>query len=213
MFTGIVEDLGTIAHVSPRGNGLELAIRTRIPLAEVKIGDSIATDGVCLTAERCVDSLFYATAAAETLASSTLGDARIGRVVHLERAMQLGGRLDGHLVQGHVDGVGKVRSARQERETWVFWIDAPREISRYIAGKGSICIDGVSLTVNEVDGAAFRVNVVPHTAQVTRFATFTAGQRVNLEVDVIAKYVERLLGTPNSGGLTLDTLQKYGFTS
>ena len=213
MFTGLVEDLGTIVEVRPRGNGLEIAIRTQIPLAEVAIGDSIAVNGVCLTTERCEGDRFVAVAGRETLQKTALGSVRTGERVHLERAMQLGGRLGGHLVQGHVDGIGRVERVEDAGESWVIWISVPPELARYIASKGSITIDGVSLTVNEVDGNRFRVNIVPHTLTVTRLGRMGPGAAVNLEVDVISKYVERLLGerSGHGPGLTLETLAANGF--
>lgn len=210
MFTGLVEDVGTITRVSRRGSGKELAIRTLLPMAEIAVGDSVAVDGACLTAESFEGDQFIAVAATETLAHTTLGEAQPGRRVHLERALRLGDRLGGHLVQGHVDGVGRIRSARQERESWVMWIELDREIVRFVAPKGSITLDGVSLTVNEVDGHALRVNIVPHTATVTRLGSLRGGDRINVEVDVLAKYVERLLAG-RSEGLTLETLARHGF--
>lgn len=211
MFTGLVEDVGTIARVRPRGNGRELAIRSRLPLAEIALGDSIAVDGACLTAESFDGDLFVVTAGAETLAHTTLGSVAPGRAVHLERALRLGDRLGGHLVQGHVDGLGRVRSAESRRESWVMWVALEeRGLARFVAPKGSITIDGVSLTVNEVDGDALRVNIVPHTAGVTRLGALRPGDRVNIEVDVLAKYVERLLHG-RSEGLTWETLARHGF--
>lgn len=211
MFTGLIEDTGAIVGVSPRGRGLRLEIRTRLPLAQVAVGDSIACDGVCLTVESCAADRFVVTAGAETLALTTFGAARAGTPLHLERARRVGDRLDGHIVQGHVDGVGVIHSNERIDESWVTWIDAPPDLSRYIAAKGSICVDGISLTVNEVDGARFRCNLVPHTIEVTHAGDWRAGARVNLEVDVLAKYVERLLGARPAAGLSLDTLEKYGF--
>lgn len=210
MFTGLIEDTGAIVGVSPRGRGLVLEIRTALPLGDVKIGDSIACDGACLTVESTTADRFTVTAGAETLAKTTLGAARPGRRLHLERARRIGDRLDGHLVQGHVDGVGTVRRHDRADESHVVWVEAPADLTRYIAAKGSITIDGVSLTVNELDGPRFRCNLVPHTVAVTHAADWRPGEPVNLEVDVLAKYVERLLGAP-AGGLTLDTLDKYGF--
>ena len=213
MFTGLIEDVGVIVAVTPRGNGHELRIRTHLPMAEVAIGDSIAVDGVCLTAETVGADEFSAVAGRETLTHTTLSHVRAGRSVHLERALRLGDRLGGHLVQGHVDGVGKVMSLARERESHVLWISLPQQLSRYIAPKGSICIDGVSLTVNECDDSALRVNIVPHTAETTRLGSLTSGHPVNLEVDVLAKYVERLMGGGSAGTtLSLETLKKHGFT-
>jgi riboflavin synthase len=193
MFTGLVEDLGTVTEVRPRGSGLELGIRTAIPLAEVAVGDSIAVDGACLTAERFEGDRFFAVAGRETMERTSLSSVRPGARVHLERAMVLGGRLGGHLVQGHVDGVGRIERSEAAGESWVVWIRPPAELLRYIAAKGSITVHGVSLTVNEIEGGRFRVNVVPHTQSVTRISALRAGEAVNLEVDILAKYVERLL--------------------
>lgn len=211
MFTGLIEDTGAVVGVSPRGRGLRLEIRTRLPLAEVAIGDSIACDGACLTVESREADRFVVTAGAETLRLTTLGAVRVGARLHLERARRVGDRLDGHIVQGHVDGVGTIRSNERVDESWVTWIEAPADLARYIAAKGSIAIDGVSLTVNEVDGARLRCNLVPHTIEVTHAGDWAPGGRVNLEVDVLAKYVERLLGARPSAGLTLASLEKYGF--
>lgn len=215
MFTGLVEDTGTIVSRAPFGNGIRFAIKTRIDLAEVELGASIAVDGVCLTAESFEGDVWTATAGAETLAATTLGDFKAGRRVHLERALRLGDRLGGHLVQGHVDGVGAVRSIAKERESVVIWTEAPPELSRFIANKGSITLDGVSLTVNEIDGHAFRVGIVPHTAEWTHLGDLRPGSRVNLEVDVLAKYVERLLGARSdaASGVDLAFLQKHGFAT
>lgn len=211
MFTGIVEAEGVIAAVTRRGAGLALEIASPLPLAEVRIGDSIAVDGACLTVESRAADRFVATAARETVERTTLGEARAGRRVHLERAMVLGGRLDGHLVQGHVDGVGAVRRSFAADESWILWIEVPPDLARFVAEKGSVCLDGVSLTVNEVSGCLFRVNGVPHTARVTHLAALRPGDRVNVEVDVLARYVERLLSERRSGGLTLDKLKDSGF--
>ncbi|MEZ4321383.1 MAG: riboflavin synthase [Myxococcota bacterium] len=211
MFTGLVEDIGTIVAVRPVGAGRALTFRTAIPMSDVAVGASIAVNGACLTAERFVEGGFVAVAASETLAKTTLGRLGAGSRVHLERALRLGDRLDGHLVQGHVDGTGEVVSSSRERESWVIWVRMPADLARFVAPKGSITIDGVSLTVNEVtDGGTFRVNIVPHTIEVTLLGELKPGSSVNLEVDVLAKYVERLLGG-RGGGLTLETLRKHGF--
>lgn len=212
MFTGLVEDTGEIAAVRPDRGGVELKIRTRIPLAEVAVGDSIAVDGVCLTVESRSGDVFVATAARETLALTTLGALGAGSAVHLERALAVGDRLGGHIVQGHVDCTGVVVESRDAAESWVLWIDVPATHARYVAAKGSICVDGVSLTVNEVVGTRFRVNLVPHTTAVTKMGALRVGDHVNVEVDVLAKYVERLLGADGSGkGLTLESLVRNGF--
>ena len=222
MFSGIIEDLGTLIGSEPRGNGRTLVVRCGLPIGggdgAVKLGDSIAVDGACLTVEsmRPPDT-FTVAAGRETLERTTLGAARPGDRLHLERALRLGDRLDGHLVSGHVDGVGVVRSSRADTESVVVWVEAPPELTRYIAEKGSVCLNGVSLTVNEVEGAALRVNLIPFTADVTRLAALRVGDRVNIEVDLIARYLERLLGARgsagSSGGLTLDKLAAYGFST
>jgi riboflavin synthase len=227
MFTGLVEDTGAIIASRPAGNGRSLTIRTRIPAAEIAIGDSIACDGVCLTAETIGSDSFTVTAGIETLQKTTVGSWSAGRSVHLERALRVGDRLGGHLVQGHVDGVAEVASLSKAAESVVIWIRAPGDLAKYVVTKGSICVDGVSLTVNEVqdlrspggslrasstlaDGSLFRVNIIPHTATVTRLGGLSAGDRVNLEVDLLARYVERLLGG-SAGGLTEEKLRQHGF--
>jgi riboflavin synthase len=197
MFTGLIEDTGTIASITTRGSGREIGVRTGLPLGEVRIGDSIAVDGACLTAERIEGDRFFATCGRETLEKTTLGQARVGRRVHLERALRLGDRLGGHMVQGHVDGTARVRSVTPSGESVVIWVDGAPELLRYVASKGSVCVNGVSLTVNEVDARGFRVNIVPHTATRTHLGALRSGESVNIEVDVLAKYVERLVkGAP-----------------
>lgn len=210
MFTGLVSDRGELLEVRPHLNGRILRIRCGYDLSQVSVGDSIAVNGVCLTAETLGPDTFTATAGAETLARTTLGQLRRGDRVHLELALRVGDRLGGHMVQGHVDGVGKVRSCAQQGESHVVQIEAPAALTRYIVEKGSICVDGVSLTVNEIQGSTFRVNIIPHTAANTGLAALRPGQGVNLEVDIIARYVERMLGD-RAGGLTLDTLRAHGY--
>ena len=213
MFTGLVEDIGTLIDVRPRGNGKILSIRTAIPMAEVRLGDSISVNGACLTADGFHDDGFECVAATETLAKTTLGQLRKGDALHLERALKLGDRLDGHLVQGHVDGTGAVVSAGMQSESFVLWVRPEPGLLKYIAAKGSITIDGVSLTVNEVGSDAFRVNLVPHTTDVTLLGALRTGTPVNLEVDVLAKYVERLLGDRGAGGgLTIEALRDNGWS-
>lgn len=194
MFTGLVEDTGAVVERSPLGHGVRLVLRTALPLADVAIGDSIACDGCCLTVEGIDGDRFSVTAGRETLDKTTLGTWQPGRRVHFERALRVGDRLGGHLVQGHVDGVGVVVRAAVEAESLVAWLEAPADLARLVATKGSVAVDGVSLTVNEVAGAQFRVNLIPHTVAVTHLGELTAGRPVNLEVDVIARYVERILG-------------------
>lgn len=212
MFTGLVEDTGVVVAKTPHGNGVRLVIRTALPLAEVRVGDSIACDGCCLTAERLEGDRFSVTAGRETLDKTTVGTWSPGRRVHLERALRVGDRLGGHLVQGHVDGVGRVVSAAAAQESVVAWIEAPAELARLVATKGSITVDGVSLTVNEVAGRNFRINLIPHTVAVTHLGELAAGRSVNLEVDVIARYVERLLA-PSPDDALDQALTRAGFRS
>ena len=202
MFSGIVADLGTITERSPRGNGCTLLIETGFPVGGedgIQLGDSIACNGVCLTAESLQPpNRFTVAAGKETLDCTTFGSLKAGDRLHLERALQVNARLDGHIVSGHVDGVGTVVSTTAEKESWVVWIESPQSMARYIAKKGSITVDGVSLTVNEVNEARFRVNIIPFTAEHTTLCTHAPGGSVNLEVDLIARYLERMLGVDNA---------------
>lgn len=186
MFTGIVEELGRVRVAEPDGR---LAIEASIVSSTLQIGSSIAVNGCCLTAVEVAPDGFMAQAVAETLSRTNLGDLESGSEVNLERPLALDGRLDGHLVQGHVDGTGVLIDSAPEMR-----ISAPPEILRYTVEKGSVTVDGVSLTVVGVDDGSFTVAVIPHTAEVTTLGRRERGERVNLEVDLIAKYVERLLG-------------------
>ena len=212
MFTGLVEDTGVLRAARPEGDGLRLTFQTQIPLGEVAIGDSIACDGACLTVVSMQGDTFDVVAGAETLRLTTWGAARPGRRVHFERALALGARLGGHLVQGHVDGVGTVTASHAVSESWVMWVDVGEALCKYVIVKGSITLDGVSLTVNEVRGTLIRVNLIPHTSSATHLVDKRPGEGVNVETDLIARYVERLLGgfSP-SEGVTLQQLQRTGF--
>ena len=213
MFTGIVEDVGTVVEVRPRGNGRTLTVRTALPVggAGIGLGDSIAVMGACLTAEDLAPpDRFTVACGAETLERTTLGGLAVGGRVHLERALQVGDRLDGHMVSGHVDAVGTLVGSRKQRESLVLHVRIPDDLARYVAPKGSICLDGVSLTVNEVAGSTFRVNIVPYTTEHTRLADLQPGDRMNVEVDIIARYLERLLGGPRPG-LDRQRLVELGF--
>lgn len=191
MFTGIVTTVGSIATVAPTAGGVRLCVTAPgLGLADGQVGESIAVNGVCLTAILISAAGFDADVSRETL-RCTVGF-EVGERVNLERALLLSDRLGGHLVSGHVDGVGVVISAEAAGDNRVFWFEAPREVARYIAVKGSIAINGVSLTVNEVNDMRFSVNIIPHTLAATTLGALTAGARVNLEADTVARYVERL---------------------
>ncbi|HYI81968.1 MAG TPA: riboflavin synthase [Acetobacteraceae bacterium] len=201
MFTGIVTDLGTVREVQPIGGAhdMRVVIGTspaflRDPAPAV-VGVSIGCSGVCLTAVDLGGDWFAVDASAETLSKTTLGRARPGSRINLERSLRLGDELGGHLVSGHVDGVAEVLSATPENASVRYRFRLPPGLSRFVAAKGSIAIDGVSLTVNEVDGDAFGVNIIPHTAAVTTFSTLQPGSLVNIEIDTLARYVARLKDT------------------
>jgi len=210
MFTGIIEAVGTITAVEPRGGDVRLAVRCGdLDLSGTAIGDSIAVNGCCLTVVARDDRVFAADVSRESLGLTTLGALEPGSVVNLERALTLSKPLGGHLVTGHVDGIGRVESRADDGRSVRFRLRVPDALARYVARKGSICVDGVSLTVNEVDGPVFGVNIVPHTLAATVFGDYRNGTRVNLEVDIVARYLERLVGEP--GGLSRERLEEYGF--
>ncbi|HNR22863.1 MAG TPA: riboflavin synthase [Steroidobacteraceae bacterium] len=195
MFTGIIQDVGTVRGVTPRGGDTEFVFAVdRLPLAGVRPGDSIAVNGVCLTATRVGADEFAADVSRETLAVTTLAELASGTRVNLEPALRAGDALGGHLVSGHVDGVAEVLAIEPDARSVRVTIGVPRQLARYIARKGSVAVDGVSLTVNGVDGEVFDVNLVPHTQSVTTLGAWAPGRRVNLEVDQVARYVERLIG-------------------
>lgn len=218
MFTGLIQAVGSLSHTESRGGDCRLTLATgTLPMAGVKLGDSIAVNGVCLTAIALGEHEFSADVSRETLSRTTLGNARVGTPVNLELALLPTTRLGGHLVSGHVDGLGLVIDRQADARSWRFVIEAPAALARYIAEKGSICIDGISLTVNSVDGARFGVNIVPHTLTETTLGHTVAGQRVNLEVDLLARYTERLLlgdkAAISASGVTMALLENAGFAS
>ena len=193
MFTGIVEERGQVLAVTPMGDSARLVIRAALAVSDAKLGDSIAVNGVCLTVTEFDEESFSADVMAETLLRTSLGAALPGSDVNLERAMPAHGRLGGHLVQGHVDGTGSILTIEPTEHWTVVRVGIPRELSRYIAEKGSITIDGVSLTVVSVDDTSFSVSLIPTTLRETTLGDRSIGDVVNLEIGVIAKYVERLL--------------------
>lgn len=194
MFTGIVTDLGEVRRVI-RGQGQDarFEIGTHYDLSSIEIGASIAHNGVCLTVIAAGSDHYVIQASDETLSKTSLGEWQSGTRVNLERACKVGDELGGHIVSGHVDGVARVVSIRPENESLRFIFEAPAELAKFVAPKGSVALDGVSLTVNEVDGRLFGINVIPHTQAVTTFGLYREGSAVNMEIDMLARYVARLL--------------------
>ena len=194
MFTGIIQALGTLQSQQPIGGDLRLDINTgQLDMTDVALGDSVAVNGVCLTVVSCTANSFSADVSNETRSLTSLGRLQVGSSVNLEKALTLQSRLGGHWVSGHVDGLGEILSRTEDARSVRFDVRAPQDLARYIAPKGSITIDGVSLTVNAVTDADFMLNIVPHTLQATCFADYQVGDQVNLEVDVLARYIERLM--------------------
>lgn len=216
MFTGIVEELGEIVSIDRQGISGSIRIRAKKVLEGTKIGDSIAVNGICLTVVSMQDGMFTADVMAETIRRSSLSQAKPGDAVNLERAMAADGRFGGHIVSGHIDGTGSIRSYRREENAVWVTIETKPEILRLIVEKGSICIDGISLTVAGVTEDAFAVSIIPHTGEETTLLTHQPGALVNLENDVVGKYVERLMNfaseesQPKSSGITMEFLEEYG---
>ncbi|MGI5978683.1 MAG: riboflavin synthase [Oscillospiraceae bacterium] len=209
MFTGLVEELGTVRALQKTGRCAVLTIDASAILDDLKIGDSVAVNGVCLTVTSLTGKGFTADVMHETVERSGLFQLQPGSPVNLERAMRADGRFGGHIVAGHIDGTGRVRSVRRDENALWFQISAPPDILRYVVEKGSVAVDGVSLTVASVTGGEFAVSVIPHTAERTVLGSTRPGSTVNLECDLIGKYVEKLLG--KTGGLTKEFLAKYDF--
>lgn len=195
MFTGIITGIGSVRRLVPLGNGEDMRIEIASPwpdTASIAMGASIACSGCCLTAVALGPDWFAVDASAETLSKTRLGHWREGSRMNLERSLKMGDELGGHLVSGHIDGLGTVAAVVQENASWRVSVDVPRELSRFIAQKGSVAIDGVSLTVNEVAGTRFGVNIIPHTWDVTTLGQLKPGQAVHIEIDMLARYVARL---------------------
>jgi len=211
MFTGIIEEMGAVRSLQRSAGAARLTLSASKVLEGTVIGDSICVNGVCLTVVAMGTGEFSADVAVETLRVTNLGDLTPGAKVNLERALQLSARIGGHLVSGHVDAVGRVRERREEGNGWRVAFEAPGAVLRYVIRKGSIAIDGISLTVADVDASGFSVAMIPHTAKLTTLGFKTAGDTVNLESDIIGKYVERLLGGRTPDGLSLELLRKNGF--
>ncbi len=216
MFTGIILAVGKIAGIENKAGDCRLKIATgKLPLGGAALGDSIAVNGVCLTAVELGNGYFVADVSNETLSRTILKNASVGTPVNLELALTPNTRMGGHIVSGHVDGIGKVIEKKPDARSVKFTFKVPDNLAKYIAEKGSICINGISLTVNEVNGATFSVNIVPHTLKETTLVDAVVGTEVNLEVDLLARYMERLMqgeaAANNHSGITEDLLQKSGF--
>jgi len=217
MFTGIIESIGSIRSLTPKGGDVRVYVETgKLDLADVKLGDSIAVNGVCLTAVELPGDGFWADVSRETLDCTAFHQLKAGSRVNLEKALTPSSRLGGHLVSGHVDGVGEIVSREENARAIQFRVRAPKELAKYIAHKGSITVDGTSLTVNAVDGAEFELTIVPHTLAETIMADYRAGRQVNLEVDLLARYLERLLlgdkaAEPSAGGISESFLAANGY--
>lgn len=215
MFTGIVQAVGRVSAVQPQGADVRLRIASAdLDLRQAAIGDSIAVSGVCLTVVELPGDGFWADVSAETLRCTRAGAWQVGSRVNLEPALTPSTRLGGHFVSGHVDGLATVEQIQSEGRSQVFRLAAPDALARYIAAKGSVCLDGVSLTVNTVTGSVFSVNIVPHTLAVTTLGDWRAGQAVHLEVDLLARYLERLLHGPQTDvetGISRAFLARHGF--
>jgi len=218
MFTGIIEAVGSIRSIKQHAKDMTITVDCgALDLSDVKLGDSIAHNGVCLTVTQLHDNGYDVDISHETIQRSGFSAIKAGFPMNLEKAMQVTSRFGGHIVSGHVDGVGEISSITRVGSAVEYWIKAPDELAKYIAEKGSITIDGISLTTNAIDGAAFKLTIIPHTISQTTMAHYQVGTRVNLEVDVVARYLERLLqgdkaaqGTTNKES-TMDLLARSGF--
>ncbi len=209
MFTGIVEGLGKVIRLTKKGADLVLEVEAEMDLSEVSLGDSIAVDGACLTVTYQNGKIFSADVSAESLSKTTLKYLRTGQQVNLEKSLRIGGFLGGHFVLGHVDGIGRILSRTQKSGSIIFAIEAVDSLSRYIVEKGSVAIDGISLTVNRLEKERFYVNVIPHTAAHTTLTGKKEGEWVNIEADILGKYVEKLLQSKQ--GIDKDFLAEHGF--
>ncbi len=215
MFTGIIEAVGTVATAQPRGGDIQLTLQVgKLDMADVKLGDSIAVNGVCLTVTQLSQTTFSADVSLESISRTSLAKLTPGSWVNLEKAVTPSTRLGGHLVSGHVDGLATILSFEQQGRAWNYWLEAPKELAKYIAEKGSLAIDGISLTVNEVQQSKFRLTIIPHTRDETTLSQRQVGDVVNLEVDQIARYLERLMQAESENtpaGVSLELLARSGF--
>ncbi|KLV05962.1 riboflavin synthase subunit alpha [Photobacterium aquae] len=215
MFTGIIEAVGTIAAITPKGKDVSVTVESgKLDLSDVKLGDSIATNGVCLTVVALTGSGYVADLSLETLQRTAFASYRAGEKVNLEKAMLPTTRFGGHMVSGHVDDVAEIIERNHTGRAIEFWVKAPAHLAKYISEKGSVSVDGISLTVNAIRGNEFKLTIVPHTAAETTMESFKVGRKINLEVDVIARYLERLMlgdKAAEKSSVTLDLLARSGF--
>lgn len=213
MFTGLIQEIGHVSDIKKRNHFQVLSVKAKTVLQELSIGDSIAINGVCQTVVNFDDNIFSVECVSETLSKTTLSTIEVGQPVNLESALRLSDRLGGHIVQGHIDEIGHIKKLTQKNNEWLLDVLAPKSLHPYIVLKGSIAVDGTSLTVSNVDSGGFTVSVIPHTFTNTVFCYRTVGDPVNLEVDVIARYVEKQVSKKDksNGGLTFETLRKMGY--
>ncbi len=218
MFTGIIEGLGTLEAIKSGGQGKQFALASEFDLAGTKIGDSIAVNGACLTVVRLQGCRFEVDVSPETVTRTTFRDAKVGERLNLERALRLSDRLDGHLVSGHVDGIGRLHKRETQANAIILSFSVPAELSRYMIKKGSVAIDGISLTINDCATGSFQVSIIPHTAGITTIGFKAVGAAVNIETDIIGKYVERFVANDRNpgkksadGGVDLSLLARSGF--
>ncbi len=211
MFTGIIEDIGVIANINKMAGRWEISLKTALPPATIKEGDSISVDGVCLTVTKLSNNTFSVDASLETLRLTTLKDKRAGQRVNLERAMSAENRFGGHLVTGHIDGVGSIIEKKKEGDSTQLVIEVSPSLSRYIVGKGSIAIDGISLTVNEQRDNIFSVNIIPYTVSRTTIGEKNLRDAINIETDIIGKYVESFITKNKSKSIDMDFLYRHGY--
>jgi riboflavin synthase len=211
MFTGIIEDIGVIANINKMAGRWEISLKTALPPATIKEGDSISVDGVCLTVTKLSNNTFFVDASLETLRLTALKEKRIGQSVNLERAMSADGRFGGHLVTGHIDGIGTITEKRKEGDSTRFVIEVSPSLARYIVAKGSIAIDGISLTVNEQRDNIFTVNIIPYTVSRTTIGEKNLRDTINIETDIIGKYVESFLKKDKNKSIDMDFLYRHGY--
>ncbi|MCF8999445.1 riboflavin synthase [Acinetobacter nectaris] len=217
MFTGIIESVGQVKSLQSVGGDIRLTVGTDIDMSDVHLGDSIATNGICLTVTAWGDNWYSADVSRESLDRTTLGRWKVGQPLNIEKAMLPTTRFGGHIVSGHVDAMGEITQMRHDARSLYFEVTAPKEIAKYLAEKGSITVDGISLTINHLNGCVLSLNLIPHTAERTNISTWQVGTAVNLEVDILARYMERLLlgeraaVTQKESNISMEFLANNGF--